>query len=822
MSDINTRHYAIPPDFYFWRWSNDGSAFEWSNGDTLAFTQEIFAILQSLADQGGIPPLSSLLLVHAATSGQADRFTKASDLLIKSHPNEFASGESKTLLNAVSHSLSKIADLPIDLKSGTNAKAQLCHALFNRSTWSHQDERARLITQALLTEAPPLWLDERPPVSFAQRFLRDTSVLIKATAGLDAPTLEHLVRTGLEFTNLSAAPFDETLTEETDDSRSLIEQLAGSGQDLSALASVAKQVIGLIALPLPASQKADLPIGGVADIVNRGTPDKLLTSELAWGDDILALRLAQNEALFYHRETPPENTPSERIILLDHGLRYWGLLRLFALATHLGLRCYQASAKHLEVTNLIATPTACTPFLLDTPTHVRTALVNLPTHLSLAPALADLTNQITHPDTPKSVSDIFLISTPTSLKDSETETNLHQLTTAVRHAGGRLYLIEIIPTGHLTISELRARRKRKLQDGVLDLDKLLLQKRDTPKRQTPKAKLTNTSLEKLTGSKFYNHYPPPILLPAVPAYNTGFHPGGNKEIFIGLCQDSHVMKWARLPDRAEELSQKIPDSQIHWIGENDEGRIQVAVPGKKAGDSARVFGVEENGSIVEIPTERTKHTFPRRALFQSEFVIFIYSDFAEAFSLQTGKCIASRSSDTPDLHNKTLKIVDGEIAISIVPSNTDSRKIYEDLQAKVGSAVKSETLVPNQIGFTKDGGFYIRPKNGCYRLNKMGFAWESVPLPHGKFHTLMNFEETSAKRFPTEKPLQQVKAPLGPIFTFDPRGLLHLTNGSISWTITLNQTPILSWKSTSPDESYTATIVDFFTFLKNLHQTLNP
>ncbi|MFT6240120.1 MAG: hypothetical protein ACJAQT_002207, partial [Akkermansiaceae bacterium] len=747
MSDTTTQHYAIPPDDYFWRWSPDGTAFEWSNGETLAFNQEIFAILQSLADQGGIPPLGSLLLVHAATTGQAEQFRKTQIQLRKSHPEEFDSAESVTLIDAVTHSLSQIEKLPSELKSGTQAKAQLCHALFNRSTWAHQDEKARLIVRDFQAAPIDQWLTIQRQVTITQRFLRDTAVLIKATAGLDASSLEHLVRTGLEFTDLSAAPFDETLTEETDDSRSLIEQLAGSGQDLSALASVAKQVIGLIALPLPAAQKADLPIGGVADIVNRGTPDKLLTSELAWGDDILALRLAQNEALFYHRETPPENTPSERIILLDHGLRYWGLLRLFALATHLGLRCHQASAKHLEVTNLIATPTASTPFPLDTPVHVRTALANLPIHLSFAPALADLTNQITQTESPRTVSDLFLISTPSSLKDTATKNNLHQLTTAVRHAGGRLYLIEIAPTGHLSISELRARGKRKLQEGTLDLDKLLPHKKDTHKQQTPKAKLTHTSLEKLTGSKFYKHYPPPVLFKVTPNYGPAIHPNDDSDTLIGIAGGAHIMKWFGTANRAKELSQSIP-SRNHWLGIDEEGNLKVAASGEKAGESARVFAIQQDGTAEKISIQKTKHAFPRRAVFQGNHVIFIYADFAEAISLQSGQQVAARKSTYKNLHEQTIRLVNGAIGVTAV-APPDPRQKFLDKFKNLTQELNFQTIEPIQFSFTQLGAIILGTKeDGSYLLNPEKLTWDIVNKRSNFNHTLkVLFKETGARRF---------------------------------------------------------------------------
>ena len=819
MADINTRHYATPPASYFWKWSGDGSAIEWPDGQTLAFSQEILTILTSLAEQGGIPPLGSLLLIHAASSGQLDHFRKTSQQLIENHPDEFTSPESQTLIAAVTHSLEVITELPADLRSGTRAKAQLCHTLFHRSTWAHQDERARLIVQDLLAEPNASWHHENSHTDFSQRFLRDTSALIKATAGLTTESLEHLIRTGLEFPELSAASFDENLAPETEYSRSLLEQLAGAGPELSALAGIARQVIGLISLPQPATKNNDLPIGGVADIVNRGTPDKLLTTELAWGDTILAARLAQNEALYYHREIPPQNAPSQRLILLDHGLRYWGLPRLFALATHLGLKCHGTTAKHVKVANFIASELSHQPLQLETPKDVRAALSHLPTHLSLAPTLASLTEQITRENSDHGVCDLFLISSANSLDDPATSKNLHLLTAQVRKTGGRLYVIELTSKGHLSIFEHRSRGIRKLQEGLLDLDALLPQKSNTPKSQTPKAKLTNTDLEKLTGSKFYNYYPPPILLPAKPGFGNHCRPDGNPDLCIGISTDSHLMRWREFPDRAEELSQAI-HARSHWLDCDAQGKIRVAVSGKKAGTLARVYSVTDQGHLQEIPIAGPKHAFPRNAVFQGEFIIFIYADFAEAFSLSSGEQVATRTSPEGNLHEKTIRLVNGEIAISHVSPLSNNQDFFKNRQHLARKKDQPDPIIPTHISFADRGAPILFTEADSFLLNVEKPSWE--PLKNLNIHKVklrMTLNPTGKRRFPNEDELKSAsKANI--IATFDPRGFLHLTNGPSSWTITTNESPCNLWKSRDHDDLRPATKDDFEIFLRNLHMTL--
>jgi hypothetical protein len=822
MVNINTSHYFIPPENYFWHWSKDGSAFDWSHGQTLAFTKEVLAILETLADQGGIPPLGTLLLIHSAASGNTKQFEKARDQMIKENAEAFSSAESKTLIAASTHSLSKIAQLPEELRFGTRAKVKLCLALFNRTTWSHTEEKAQLLIEDFRSQLPTLWIDQEPPISFQQRLLRDTSALIKVTAGLDSEGLENLIRTGIEPPEIADPEFVE-FEDDSEDHRNLIERLADSGPELSALASIARQVIGLIALPLPATKTNELPIGGVADIVNRGTPDKLLTTELAWGDTILASRLAQNEALYYHRETPPQNTPSERIILLDHGLRYWGLLRLFALATHLGLKNHNASPRTVEVTNLIATQDSCETFHLETPNDVRAALAKLPTHLDLAPALTDLSSQISDKDTKQGISDIFLITSTTALADSVTSASLHQLTAEVRDKGGRLYVIEVTNEGNLTLSEHRARGVRKLQEGILDLDELLPSKKQSLPSEKPKEKLTRPSLEKLTGSKFYNHYPPPLLLPANPLIGVGVTPERDPTSLVGISNNAHVMKWQASSQQAIELSQKLP-GRHHWIGLDESQTVWVAASGDSVGDAPKVFRIQSDGKAKEIVIEKPSQSFPIRAVFAGNHVIFIYSNFAEAMSLESGNRIDTLQSNEKNFTKLTLAIIDGKIAITSLPLPVH---YATHIQRYPITNHTNEPFVPRKIKVESNGWLVLESTPNSFILNPeqmvFGEGYHSKKVKASKNeHKFLNFEETASHRFENEPPLLQAISPKGPIFTYDPRGFLHLTNGSSSWTITINNSPISIWKSRNSDDLRPATREDFLTFLKKLSRTLNP
>jgi len=107
--------------------------------------------------------------------------------------------------------------------------------------------------------------------------------------------------------------------------------------ELGGIARIAHQLLAAIHLPRSLSDREDLPVGGVSDISNRGPLDRLLLSELAHDDVTLALRIALNEALYLRRETPPRSPPRRRAVLIDAGIRLWGVPRVFATAVALSL-----------------------------------------------------------------------------------------------------------------------------------------------------------------------------------------------------------------------------------------------------------------------------------------------------------------------------------------------------------------------------------------------------------------------------------------------------------------------------------------------------
>src|SRR5262249_9146804 len=118
--------------------------------------------------------------------------------------------------------------------------------------------------------------------------------------------------------------------------RRLIEDLSRD-REYGAVARAARELMAAVRLPRRLAQREELAVGGVSDITNRGPLDRLLLSEFAPDDLTLAVPGAPNNALYLRRDPPMREPPGTLAVLLDSGLRVWGIPRVLASAVALAL-----------------------------------------------------------------------------------------------------------------------------------------------------------------------------------------------------------------------------------------------------------------------------------------------------------------------------------------------------------------------------------------------------------------------------------------------------------------------------------------------------
>ncbi|CAN5446371.1 hypothetical protein BH09VER1_BH09VER1_35490 [soil metagenome] len=229
--------------------------------------------------------------------------------------------------------LGGLAKWPADLNTGIAAKAQFIE-YFTESLPCLLVSQAKAVLSVLRGGLPILHLlpDGSSPPLLATCLRQLEPALRKA----EAKGMLHRLSTGLD-----APP--EAAESEATELEEISARVAQMLNDLSAdaefagLVQMVKDLMAAISLPHALAPPEVSALGGLSDISNRGPLHRLLTSELAHDHEMLAMRLAMNEALYLKSE-PPASTPlSELVVLIDSGIRQWGTPRVFAVATALAL-----------------------------------------------------------------------------------------------------------------------------------------------------------------------------------------------------------------------------------------------------------------------------------------------------------------------------------------------------------------------------------------------------------------------------------------------------------------------------------------------------
>lgn len=363
--------YLRPPPGVPWRWSDDGSVIVWSDDTVIVFREELRLILSHLVLQGW-PPCSALVLLIASTKGKVPTLHEAlttlgnelkSDLTsaVKDAPPE-AVHLKQALNNKVQQTLKlleALAKLPPELLKSPRHKAVLVEIVFE-----HQEPDIKAEdTQSLLDvfDATPQAFSQLPSDTVYIRkepVLHDIHVLREGLQNITPESLTLRIQTGLD-----------ELPGEVDVQLPPARRMAQLMNELeqepehSGLVHLIREVAASLYLPRSLDEHDEMALGGVSDITNRGTLDRLLLSELAHDDLTLSVRVALNEALYLRREPPSRQPPGRLLVLLDSGVRMWGIPRVIGTAAamaftlrrdqHSEIACWRAHNENLIETDLL-------------------------------------------------------------------------------------------------------------------------------------------------------------------------------------------------------------------------------------------------------------------------------------------------------------------------------------------------------------------------------------------------------------------------------------------------------------------------------------
>lgn len=326
--------YLTPCRPGFWAWEDGSIAL--AGGPTLTFREELLTMMHHLQPYG-LPPVESLLLFLAALrdpwseSGGLEAAWRRSlsvyDPVLLAH--HLPDGWEERIVET----LSAVRTLDASWRRERRKKGLLAVVCFEHCQTLMPPEHARGVEDLLemgFVAPSPLHVE---PDEAACRLAFGLRPLLEGFPRLGEARLETRLRSGLDVLPGDEAPAEQALALQV---RSLLADLEDDAE-WSGLARLARHLMAAVHVPRALGDPEDLPLGGFSDITNRGSLDRLLVSELAQDDLVLSARLALNEALYLRRESPPRTPQESRLLLLDNGLRLWGIPRLFAAAVALAM-----------------------------------------------------------------------------------------------------------------------------------------------------------------------------------------------------------------------------------------------------------------------------------------------------------------------------------------------------------------------------------------------------------------------------------------------------------------------------------------------------
>ena len=591
MSDVISEEaldYLSPPPGAFWQWAEEARVICWrEGGQTIAFRSELETMLAALAPQG-LPPMGAVLLllaaclpswntaVVAAPGRRAGLLPQPKDMpdwntLVRAYgryavdnaafTSRPAAGRTQPLrvhLDQVIESLTRLNSLPADLRTGAENRAELAKLLFDPVEVRLSREASASVIDAFRFGFPAEAVAAGPEVNL---FYKTPAVAATDTimalfqaiclAPISEERLRLLRRTGLDTL---PSPADVELPIGQLVSR-LLRDLKQDA-DLGGVAKLACDLLAVVHLPRRVSDPEDLPVGGLSDISHRGSLDRLLPGELAHDDLTLTVRIALNEALYYRRESLLRNPVGQRRILLDSGIRMWGVPRVFAAAVGLALAATVSGRTQVEAFR--ATREGIAPVDLRTREGIVALLEGLDSHAHPGKALATFLPDPTGTDP---AADSILITHEDVLADPAFGQELARL------IDRPIYLVTVNGEGSYRLWGCSGLGQRLIRQAKLDLSAVLGGEKD---RRAAIGSVLESISRKHDPSLpvILSTQPFPLRLPAVVDWKKCVW---REDVgLLSFTSDRRLMLWDRPSLGPRQIADCLPSGSLYWMAMLDE------------------------------------------------------------------------------------------------------------------------------------------------------------------------------------------------------------------------------------------------------------
>lgn len=569
--------YLCPDTMGFWQWRDAGEVVVWYGETTITFRTELLEVLRRLAPHG-LPPLGAVLLLLAATRDSWE-LASAEQSLLPPHP----STKERELTREVLLGLDLVSRLEPELRTSVEARAAIAEMVFEHSRPQLSPQHSIGVIELLeggLTEmllepctfATYVEDEDATPVthhfSTPERY-NELRALRRGLSAIDPATLKLRLATGLDALP-AAAPLELPLADQI---RSLLKSL-DNDHEFRGLARLARDLTAAVTLPRTISDTEEMPLGGVSDISNRGPLDRLLLSEMAHDDLVLAVRVAVNEAMYLRRETPPRAPVPGRAVLLEAGIRSWGVPRVFAASVALALAA--TSNRRAGGNVYCAQGPTVEPVDLTRREGLVQHLAALEPDLHPGAALPAFHHALTK----ASIAEKVLVTTDDVLDDAEFQA-------ALTVSGLRpLFLISISRSGRMRLLECNQRGTKLIREAHLNLADLLDDQASVSLPLIGKRAPRDLPM-------IFNANPFPLLLSHTIDEHLPIWLLDDQRV-LAITTDRRLMLWSHRRRGAQQISTAMPIGSLLWCSYDRENRIARAAIGPRGGGSFHLLRVDLN------------------------------------------------------------------------------------------------------------------------------------------------------------------------------------------------------------------------------------
>ena len=654
--------YLSPSTDSMWRWAPGGDVLTWHDGSTVAFRGEVEAVLARLAPHG-LPPFGAVVMLLAAcrdgweTSKARQEFSDVAKVFTgwnaadqgRAGGTRSAPPASQLLYQRVAQGIAQVVAgldavnrLPPTVRHGNDAKAVLAETVFEAAKQKRLGPaEAAVVVRALADgiNAERLTLTSSTTESLRE-FAEEADALRPGLALVNADALALRRKTGLDKLPREAdaelAPSERV--------RKLLAELRGD-RELAGLARLAQDLMAAVHVPRTLHEHEELPLGGVSDLTNRGPLDRLLLSELAYDELTLAVRVALNEALYLRRESPPRQPPNRRAILIDTGIRMWGVPRVFGVAVALALAA--TTDKHAELETFLATATGIEPVDLTRRAGVVECLEALETSPHPGTALKSFCSTGVPPVSRAekhgrdaratwAATDRILITQPDALADPS-------FTAAVSALDHPAFCVASVDrTGDFSLLTVTAAGRKPVRDAKLSLESILAEPKAAISGARPPQPGTPLIVRSLSPELpvILSVEPFPLRVPYVA--DPKHARASRKHGLVAVSKDARLLHWDSPYRAARQITALLPPGKPRGIWVDEATGVVRLLFGYPNEQSARLVtaGLCPGASPPSVTFLRLRESKPFAACAHAGVLYCVFARTVESFDLATGQPLA--------------------------------------------------------------------------------------------------------------------------------------------------------------------------------------